>query len=37
MMASKTTENAKVLKRSDGRTTSYMLKDIGSREWLKNM
>jgi len=37
MMASKTTEDGMVLKINYGRTTSYMLKDIGSREWLKNM
>jgi len=37
MMASKTTEDAMVLKINDGRTTSYMLKDTGSRECLKNM
>jgi hypothetical protein len=34
-MASKTTEDAKLLKGNDGKTT-YMLKDIGSIEWVKN-
>ena len=35
MMASKTTEDAMVLKENEGKTT-YMLKDIGSREWVSN-
>jgi hypothetical protein len=35
MMASKTTEDAMVLKRNEAKTKD-MLKDIGSREWLNN-
>jgi hypothetical protein len=35
MMASKTTEDAMVLKGNDGKTTC-MLKGIGSIEWVKN-
>ena len=36
MMASKTAEEAMGLKGYEGKTT-YMLKEIGSREWVNNM
>jgi heterodisulfide reductase subunit A-like polyferredoxin len=36
MMASKTKEDEMVLKGNEGKTT-YMLKDMGSREWVNNM
>jgi hypothetical protein len=35
MMASKSTEDAMVLKGNEGKMT-YMLMDIGSREWVNN-